>query len=119
MPSFGSPGVRSHSLKNVDIVLGDNHGTSCATKITDAAEDAVAAIGYRVKRNIPYAGGFITRYYGQPTKGVHALQIEINRSLYMDELTIQRGHGLSTLIRDMKHLIQTLAEIAPTEIDLI
>ena len=117
MPSFGSPGVRRHSLKNVDIVLGDNHGTSCATKITDTAEDALAAMGYRVKRNIPYAGGFITRYYGQPTKGVHALQIEINRSLYMDELTIQRGPGLSTLIRDMKHLIQTLAEIAPTIIN--
>ena len=71
-------------------------------------------MGYRVKRNVPYAGGFITRYYGQPTKGVHALQIEINRSLYMDELTIQRGPGLSTLIRDMKHLIQTLTEIATT-----
>ena len=117
MPSFGSPGVRSHSLKNVDIVLGDNHGISCTTKITNTAEDTLAAMGYRVKRNTPYAGGFITRYYGQPQKGVHALQIEINRSLYMDELTIQRGPGLSNLIRDMNLLIQALVEIAPTIIN--
>ena len=117
MPSFGSPGVRSHSLKNVDIVLGDNHGTSCITKITNTAEATLAAMGYRVKRNSPYAGGFITRYYGQPKMGVHALQIEINRSLYMDELTIQRGPGLSILIRNMKLLIQALVEIAPTVIN--
>ncbi len=117
MPSFGAPGVTSRTLENVDIVLGDNHSTSCTTEITDAAEDTLAAMGYRVKRNSPYAGGYITRYYGQPQKGVHALQIEINRALYMDELNIQRDTGLSNLIRDMKQLIHAFVEIAPAIIN--
>ena len=116
MPSAGAPGVRSHVLKNLDMVLGDCHGVSCATVLTDVAENTLVALGYRVQRNQPYAGGFITRHYGRPHKGQHALQIEINRALYMDECAIQRGPGLSGLIRDINRLIRALAEAAPTTI---
>ena len=119
MPSAGAPGVRSHVLKNLDMVLGDCHGVSCATVLTDVAENTLVALGYRVQRNQPYAGGFITRHYGRPHKGQHALQIEINRALYMDECAIQRGPGLIGLIRDINRLIQALAETAPTTIEAL
>jgi len=119
MPSAGAPGVRSQVLKNLDMVLGDCHGVSCATVLTDVAENTLVALGYRVQRNQPYAGGFITRHYGRPHKGQHALQIEINRALYMDECAIQRGPGLIGLIRDINRLIQALAETAPTTIEAL
>lgn len=118
MPSAGAPGTRGHSLKNVDMILGDCHGVSCIGAITDAAEDALVGLGYRVRRNRPYAGGYITRHYGRPAKGVHALQIEINRALYMDERTIQRGPGLSGLIRDIDRLIDNLGRTMPGVLDV-
>ncbi|MBT6095562.1 MAG: N-formylglutamate amidohydrolase [Rhodospirillaceae bacterium] len=113
MPSAGAPGVRNRALKNVDIVLGDCHGSACATAITDLAETTLSALGYRVQRNRPYAGGYITRHYGQPDRAQHALQIEINRSIYMDEHTIQRGPGMPGLIRDINRLIGALCNAAP------
>lgn len=84
-------------------VLGDCYGVSCHRSLTDAARATLERGGWRVMRNTPYAGGFITRHYGQPENGIHALQIEINRSLYMDEATYERRRGFPTLralIRD-------------------
>ena len=60
-----------------DFVLGDAHGTSCAPRATRLAEEALSDMGYRVRRNDPYAGGYVTRHYGRPREGVHALQIEV------------------------------------------
>src|SRR5262245_22748457 len=85
MPSSASsmgPRERDH---RVDIVLGDNHGESCAADLVGFAESWLAGRGLRVQRNQPYAGGFTTQRYGRPGLGRHALQIEINRALYMDE----------------------------------
>jgi len=107
----GSRGQRSKALKNIDIVLGDCHGASCSPGIVDLAEQALKKMEYRVVRNRPYAGGYITRRHGQPEEGRHALQIEINRALYMDEQRIQRGPGLPNLIRRMNRLIKILSEI--------
>lgn len=80
-----------------DIVLGDRHGTSCAAWITQHLEDSLRAHGLRVSRNRPYAGGYITQKYGRPREGVHAVQIEINRMLYMNEATLKRSRGFSRL----------------------
>ena len=68
-----------------DIVIGDRFGTSCAMPIVQFAESAFRDLGFDVSLNRPYAGGFITEHYGRPAQAVHALQIEINRALYMDE----------------------------------
>jgi N-formylglutamate amidohydrolase len=68
-----------------DIVLGDRYGTSCNSDITALLEQSLRNSGYHVERNKPYAGGFITQHYGAPARGRHAIQIEINRALYMDE----------------------------------
>jgi len=92
-----------------DIVLGDAHGTSCAPEATRLAETVLGGLRYRVKRNDPYAGGYVTRHYGRPRDGVHVLQIEIARRLYMDEGTIQRLAGIIGLRRDLTRLIAALA----------
>jgi N-formylglutamate amidohydrolase len=80
-----------------DFVLGDRYGTSCASLLTDLVEVALRCQGYSVVRNKPYAGGFITEHYGEPALGRHALQIEINRALYMDERTLAPKPSFQTL----------------------
>lgn len=93
-----------------DFVLGDCYGTTCAPPITDITEEFLTQCGYRVMRNAPYAGGFTTSHYGIPRSGVHALQIEINRELYMDEATMVRKPFLTTLQHQMTTLIAALGE---------
>jgi N-formylglutamate amidohydrolase len=99
-----------HTKLRPDIVLGDRYGTSCATELTDLAAQVLTRFGYSVSRNKPYAGGFITEHYGQPTRGLHALQIEINRQLYMDEKTLERGSRFDTLAADLARLVGALTE---------
>jgi len=113
MPSAGAPGVRNRALKKVDMVLGDNHGRACSRVIAELAESTLSDLGYRVQRNRPYAGGYITRHYGRPAQGQHVLQIEINRALYMDERAIQRSPGMPGLIRDINRLMQVLCDEVP------
>jgi N-formylglutamate deformylase len=74
-----------------DIVLGDRCGLSAVALVTFAAERAFQRQGFSVARNTPYAGGYTTQLHGRPRSGVHALQIEINRGLYLDEERIARG----------------------------
>jgi N-formylglutamate amidohydrolase len=91
-----------------DFVLGDRYGTSCHQGLVDAAANSLRALGYTVARNKPYAGGFITEHYGRPAKGLHALQIEINRGLYMNEETFERTAGFDHLAADIAVLIGDL-----------
>jgi N-formylglutamate deformylase len=79
-----------------DIVLGDRYGTSCVAAISETVEDTLRELGYAVSRNKPYAGGFITEHYGNPGSGLHAIQLEINRAIYMDEKRYERGAGVRT-----------------------
>ena len=76
-------------------------------------EETLRGMGYSVVRNTPYSGGFITRNYGRPERGVHALQIEINRALYMDENTFERTEGLARVAADMNDLAARLVELEP------
>ncbi|MEZ5946892.1 MAG: N-formylglutamate amidohydrolase [Hyphomonas sp.] len=85
MPSV-QPGRRGLA----DIVLGDRFGSSCDPRLTARAEREFRDRGFTVARNAPYAGGYTTRRYGRPKRGVHALQIEINRGLYMNEHEVSR-----------------------------
>lgn len=88
MPSVGGPMDADPGSRRVDIVLGNCFDSSCSPAVTAFAERVMGDLGYAVRRNVPYAGGFTTRHYGRPGEGVHALQIEINRALYMDERRI-------------------------------
>ena len=104
MPRIGRHGDRAAP----DIVLGDRYGTTCAAPLADLVETIFAAAGLRVARNRPYAGGFCTRTYGRPQHGVHALQIEISRHLYMNEVTLQKHDGFEHVKSLLDRLIQTL-----------
>jgi N-formylglutamate deformylase len=100
-----------------DIVLGDVHGAACAPAVMQEVEQFLRRRGYVVRRNDPYAGGYVTRHYGQPRAGVHALQIEIARSLYMSEASLERSPGFIRITRDMADLSGFLAERVPSLLD--
>ena len=105
MPSRRGGGGRQRA----DAVVGDRFGASCHGEIAAAACRALAACGLAVARNHPYPGGFITARHGRPAAGVHALQIELNRALYMDEARIEPGPGFAAARRALQ---QTVAAVA-------
>ena len=95
-----------------DVVLGDAHGASCAPAVIGCIERFLTACGYTVRRNDPYAGGYVTRHYGKPANGIHAIQIEIARNLYMSEATLQKTDGYGRIAADMAALVEFLASQA-------
>lgn len=97
-----------------DFVLGDRFGASCMPELTDCAQATLQRLGYTVCRNKPYAGGFITEHYGRPARGLHALQIEINRGLYMDENRLEPHRGFERLSADLAALAQSLLALVDT-----
>jgi N-formylglutamate amidohydrolase len=109
MPSSGLPLDADSSPQRVDMVIGDRSGLSCHPLITDTIDATLRGQGYRVLRNNPYAGGFTTQHYGDPANGVHAVQIEINRALYMDEATLMRRGAFGKLRADVSGVIGALA----------
>ena len=92
-----------------DIVLGDRFGAACAGVLPTRVERELEALGYRVARNTPYAGGYTTEHYGRPARRTHALQIEINRALYLDETTLCPTPGFERLKSHVERLTRALA----------
>jgi N-formylglutamate amidohydrolase len=99
-----------------DVVLGDRYGTSCAGVISDIVDTTLRSLGYTVSRNKPYAGGFITEHYGNPAAGLHAIQVELNRSLYMDEKRYVRSATFARVADDIDILADRLAAIPLEEL---
>ena len=110
MPSVGGPTDRDRGMPRPDIVLGDRFGASCQPALVETAERLLRDLGFSVRRNEPYAGAFTTAHYGRPGKRVHALQIEVNRRLYMNEATVARSRDLPRLRRKMNRFIAAMAE---------
>jgi len=94
-----------------DVVLGDRYGTSCAAVVVEMVEATLRGLGYLVSRNKPYAGGFITEHYGNPAVGLHAIQLEINRALYMDERRYEKSAAFAGVSADLEMLAERLADI--------
>ncbi|AYD02171.1 N-formylglutamate amidohydrolase [Neorhizobium sp. NCHU2750] len=95
-----------------DFIIGDRYGTSASAELSRAALQFFDDMGFTAVRNKPYAGGFITEHYGRPVRGLHALQIEINRGLYVDETTLEKrdefpiiAAALSTFMRRMSDYV--------------
>lgn len=111
MPAyFASAGSHDPgSVHAVDIVLGERFGQSADSRLVNYVEQVLSGCGYRVARNHPYAGGYITQTYGVPRLHRHALQIEIRRSLYMNEKTLEPNSNFGTLQTDMGALAGALA----------
>ncbi len=114
MPSPGAAPGDGRGRNRPDIVLGDCYGNACAAAVIDAADQFLRGLGYKVNRNNPYAGGYTTRHYGRPRQGIHTLQIEIARDLYMDEVALTRRPFLDVLARHMGELVDTLG-VLPSE----
>ncbi|MGC2774289.1 MAG: N-formylglutamate amidohydrolase [Bradyrhizobium sp.] len=109
--SMPSVGVSRDEPRRPDMVIGDRYGTSCAALLPDLFEDVLGRLGYSVGRNKPYAGGFITEHYGNPASGLHAIQIELNRAVYMDERRRERGPRFAQVASDLAVLAEVLATV--------
>ncbi len=109
MPSVGGPMDRDGGRARPDIVLGDRFGAACAGVLPTRVERELEALGYRVARNSPYAGGYTTEHYGRPQRRIHALQVEINRALYLDEATMTPTSGFEKLRGHIEQLTRSLA----------
>ncbi|WP_144859868.1 N-formylglutamate amidohydrolase [Mesorhizobium sp. J18] len=94
-----------------DFIIGDRFGIAAAAALTEYAIALLAAMGYTVAHNKPYAGGFITEHYGRPAHGLHALQIEVNRGLYMDERNLQKTSGFDQVANDLTRFVRDLMAI--------
>ena len=119
--SMPSTSLHREDVSKADVVLGDRYGTSCAPVLTDLVDAHLRGRGYLVVRNKPYAGGFITEHYGEPALGRHALQIELNRALYMDERTLARKPEFRRLARDLAEVFAAViaavgADLAPQRV---
>jgi N-formylglutamate deformylase len=113
MPSAAGP--RDERPRG-DVVLGDRYGTSCVAAVAETAEATLKGLGYSVSRNKPYAGGFITEHYGNPATGLHSLQLEVNRALYMDERRYECTPSFARLAADLETLADCLAAIPMEEL---
>ena len=102
----GDTGIRP------DFIVGDRFGVSAASGLSECAIALLTSMGYTVGHNKPYAGGFITEHYGRPTRGFHALQIEVNRGLYMNERTLEKTHGFDALVEDLRRFCADLMALA-------
>lgn len=94
MPSVGTAAHRDPGAKRPDIVVSDSDGKSTEAKFKDLVISAYEQAGFKVGYNWPYKGGRVTETYGKPSLGQHALQVELNRALYMDEDSKQMVPGL-------------------------
>ncbi len=112
MPSVGGPQDPDAGRERADFVLGDAFGASCGEVVIRLAQDVLENLGYKVVRNKPFSGGFSTRHYGRPSLGMHAIQIEVNRALYMDEVAIRRNDGMSGLTDHMAELISAFSKLS-------
>jgi len=108
MPS--NAGIREERARP-EFVIGDRYGTACVDVVADVTEQTLRELGYTVSRNKPYAGGFITEHYGNPAAGLHAIQLEVNRALYMDERRYVRSSGFARVAADMQTLARRIGEI--------
>ena len=106
LESVGPPGTA-----RPDIVLGDRFGAAAASEIMELAEAAFSSAGLRVARNMPFAGAFITQHYGRPSRGQHAIQVEIDRALYMDERKLEPNADFDAFRKLLNGVIAELADI--------
>lgn len=110
-----APAVRG---RRPEVILGDRFGAACERWLVDAATDLFAAEGFAVARNALFAGGYITQTYGQPGRGVQALQIEIDRRLYLDEARVERLPGFAEVAARIGQVVAGLAALGPRRLSV-
>ncbi|MBB3164830.1 N-formylglutamate amidohydrolase [Rhizobium laguerreae] len=98
------------STARPDFIIGDRYGTSASAELSRAAIAILEEMGFAAIRNKPYAGGFITEHYGRPSRGLHALQIEVNRAIYVDELTLEKRGDFAAVADAVADFMQQMAD---------
>jgi len=99
-----------------DVVLGDRFGAAADSEIVDRMEAAFAGAGFRVARNAPFAGAFITQHYGRPSQGQHTVQIEIDRALYMNKARVEPNANFDVIRRKISGVIAEICDIGRNEV---
>ena len=112
--SMPSAHMAHAGVRRPDFVIGDRFGTSCDLRLTKFIRAALTDQGHEAQLNRPYAGGYITEHYGRPLRAVHAIQLEINRGLYMNEKTLEKTPRFVDLERDLVLFAEKLFAAAPT-----
>ena len=112
MPSRATRGAGG--ARGPDVVLGDRHGSSCAAALTRRLKTGFESLGWRVALNQPYSGGWTTQRWGRPAEGFHAVQIELDRALYLDEATRRPGPGWSRCAAGVARVIADLLADPPS-----
>ncbi|MCF6320235.1 MAG: N-formylglutamate amidohydrolase [Rhizobiaceae bacterium] len=107
------PSAKDHNRRNLrpDFVIGDRYGSSAGEGLVYWAKQILVDMGYDVAVNKPYAGGYITEHYGRPDDGFHAVQIEINRSLYMNESAMCANDGFDEMRGNMEEFVHRLMAV--------
>ncbi|MBX4907685.1 MULTISPECIES: N-formylglutamate amidohydrolase [Rhizobium] len=93
-----------------DFIVGDRYGTSASAELSRAAIAILEEMGFAAIRNKPYAGGFITEHYGRPSRGLHALQIEVNRAIYVDEVTLEKREDFAAVADAVAAFMRQMAD---------
>ncbi len=101
-----------------EIVLGDRHGASCSPEILDAIDAAFVLAGFRVARNSPYAGGYIAELHGRPEDAMHVVQVEIDRSIYMDEAALTKRPEFTSVRSRLDIIICAICDLAASRLPL-
>ncbi|MCV3270331.1 N-formylglutamate amidohydrolase [Roseobacter sinensis] len=118
MPHEAVQGIARSGAKRPEIVLGDRFGAAAGGDIVDRVEAAFAAAGFVVTRNAPFAGAYVAQAYGRPSRGQHAIQVEIDRAIYMDEGRIRRSSRFAEVQRTLKGVIAEIAQIGQERMPL-
>ena len=111
MPSTVSQAGLLRNIRRPEVILGDRFGAACDPAVTDEIEAIWRRAGFRVVRNAPFAGAYILQRHGQPRRGVHAIQVEIDRALYLDEARVSPGPGFESFQSVMSGIVAQIAAI--------
>ncbi len=109
MPSRATGGGRGRNGRAVDVVLGDRHGSACRGTTSRRIRALFEAQGWRVAMNLPYAGGYSTTLWGRPDEGTQAIQIELNRALYLNEATLEPSDDYDRFARTLDRVVAAMA----------
>lgn len=118
MPHEAMDGVARAGARRPDVVLGDRFGAAASGEVVDIIEEAFVHAGFIVTRNTPFAGAYITQAYGKPSKGQHAVQVEIDRSLYMNEQLIRPNGDFEAVQASLRKVIAKVAQIGQNRLPL-
>ena len=118
MPHEAMDGIARSGVRRPDVVLGDRFGSAASGEVVDRVEAALVRAGFTVTRNAPFAGAYITQAYGRPARGQHAVQIEIDRSLYMNEALIRPNGNFEKVQRALEDVVGEIAGIGQGRVPL-